>query len=94
MTRCEPGLLHVRVQPRASRDALVGWQGDILRVRVTAPPTDGRANDAVAELLARACAVSPSSVELVRGAAARDKLFRIARLGAADVRARLDGALR
>jgi uncharacterized protein YggU (UPF0235/DUF167 family) len=72
----------------------VGWQGDILRVRVTAPPTDGRANHAVAELLARACAVSPSSVELVRGAAARDKLFRIARLGAADVRARLDGALR
>ena len=94
MTRSDPGLLRVRVQPRASRDALVGWQGDTLRVRVTAPPAGGQANHAVAELLARACAVPPSNVELVRGATARDKLFRIARLGAAQIRARLDGALR
>ena len=94
MATAEHGLLHVRVQPRAGRDALVGWRGDTLRVRVAAAPVDGRANQAVAALLARACAVPPSSVELVRGAGARDKLFRIAHLGAGEIRARLAGALR
>jgi uncharacterized protein len=80
----------VRVQPRASRDEVVGWQGAVLSVRVSAAPTDGRANRAVTELLARVLDVSPSSVELVRGHASREKLFRVAGLPLADLRARLD----
>ena len=82
-------LLHVRVQPRARRNEVVGWQGDILRVRVTAPPADGEANHAVTGLLAAALAVPLSAITLVRGASSRDKLFRVARLSAADARARL-----
>ena len=85
----EAPLLHVRVQPRARRDEVVGWQDDALRVRVTAPPADGLANRAVTDLLARALGLPASQVALVRGAASRDKLFRIARLSPSDVRLRL-----
>jgi len=84
-------LLPVRVQPRASRDEVVGWRDGSLRVRVTAAPTDGRANRSVAALLADACGVPVSAVELVRGHASRDKLYRVGALPAAEVRARLGG---
>lgn len=87
----EAPLLHVRVQPRARRNEVVGWQDDALRVRVTAPPADGLANRAVTDLLARALGLPTSQVALVRGAASRDKLFRIARLSRSDVRRRLTG---
>ena len=79
----------MRVQPRASRTGLAGWQGDILRVRVTAAPTDGQANRAVVELLAEACRVPRSAVQLVRGAASREKVFRVGDLSLASVRERL-----
>ncbi|HVQ75214.1 MAG TPA: DUF167 domain-containing protein [Candidatus Binatia bacterium] len=84
-----PALLAVRVVPRASRDEIAGWQGDVLRVRVTAAPADGRANAAVVALLAAAAGVSPSAVELVRGATSRDKLFRVGQRRLADLRSRL-----
>jgi uncharacterized protein len=82
-------LLPVRVQPRAGRNQVVGWQGDALRVRVTAAPTAGQANHAVIGLLAEAFAVPRSSVELVRGAAGRDKLFRVAGYSLDELRVRL-----
>ena len=82
-------MLQVRVTPRASRSGLDGWHGPTLKVRVTAGPTEGRANRAVAALLARACGVPVSAVELVRGGASRDKLFRVGDLSAEAVRARL-----
>ncbi|HEY7652561.1 MAG TPA: DUF167 domain-containing protein [Methylomirabilota bacterium] len=87
--RPEAPLLHVRVQPRARRSEVVGWQDSVLRVRVTAAPYDGEANHAVARLLAKALDVAPSRVALVRGATTRDKLFRIERLSLAEVRARI-----
>jgi uncharacterized protein (TIGR00251 family) len=82
-------LLRVRVQPGATRDEVLGWREDALRVRVAAPPHDGRANRAVTRLLAAALGVAPSTVVLVRGAAARDKFFRVRSLDAGAVRARL-----
>jgi uncharacterized protein (TIGR00251 family) len=86
-----PALLPVRVQPRASRDEIAGWQGDALRVRVAAAPADGLANRAVAALLAAAARVPLSSVALVRGARGRDKLFRVGGLSLGDLRSRLPG---
>jgi len=73
----EAVLLHVRVQPKARANAVKGWHGDTLRVSVTAVPEDGRANRAVIALLAETFDVAPSSINLVRGAASRDKWFRM-----------------
>ena len=91
MTRPEGGLLPVRVQPRAGRNEVVGWQGKALRVRVTAAPEAGQANQAVIDLLAGALGVPRSSVLLVKGAKSRDKLVRVGRHSLAELRARLDG---
>ena len=78
------------MQPRASRDEIVGWQDATLRLRVAAPPVAGAANTAVATLLARALGIPPSSVSVVRGLQARHKIVKIAGLSDADVRARLE----
>lgn len=82
-------LVRVRLQPRASKDAIAGERGGLLAVRVTAPPVDGRANDALCRLLAKAARVAPSRVEVVRGASAREKLVRVEGATAADLAARL-----
>jgi hypothetical protein len=73
----EAALLHVRVQPKARANAVKGWHGAALRVSVTAAPEDGKANRAVLALLAETFDVAPSSISLVRGAASRDKWFRL-----------------
>jgi uncharacterized protein (TIGR00251 family) len=91
--RPEGALLSVRVQPRARRDEVVGGQGATLRVRVAAPPIDGRANQAVIGVLAEALGLPRASIGLVSGAAGRDKLFRIARHSPDDLRALLDRRL-
>ena len=81
--------LTVEVRPRAGRDAIVGWQGAVLRVRVAAPPADGAANEAVRLLLAERLGCAPSRVEIVRGHAARTKIVRIAGLAPAEAAVRL-----
>lgn len=65
----------LRVTPKASRDRLL-WQEGQLRAYVTAPPEDGKANEAVRKLLARAMGVAKTQLVLIRGATARDKVFR------------------
>jgi hypothetical protein len=72
-------LVQVRVQARARRNEIVEQPDGSFRVRVTAAPADGEANRAVIALLAEAFGVAPSRIALVRGAASRDKLFRIER---------------
>jgi uncharacterized protein (TIGR00251 family) len=89
--RPEGALLAVRVQPRARRDEVVGWQGTTLRVRVTAPPAEGRANQAVITLLAEVLDLPRSAIGLVSGAASRDKLVRVAGHSLPEVRALLEG---
>ena len=71
--------LEVRVQPRARRNEVVAQADGVFRVQVTAAPEGGEANRAVIALLADALGVAPSRIALVRGAASRDKLFRIER---------------
>lgn len=67
--------LAVRATPRAKRDAIE--PGDPLRIWVTAPADEGRANEAVRKLLARALGIAPSRLTLLRGQTARDKLFQV-----------------
>ena len=81
--------LSLRVQPRASRDEIVGWQDATLRLRVTAAPVAGAANTAVARLLARALGVPPSSIGIVSGLTGRTKIVEIAGLDHAEIRNRL-----
>ncbi len=82
-------MLRVRVQPRASRDEVLGWREGVLALRVTAPPVEGEANRAVEALLAGALGVRRSAVSVVRGERGRDKLVRVEGLTDAEVRARL-----
>ncbi|MEA2257055.1 MAG: uncharacterized protein QOG35_3100 [Solirubrobacteraceae bacterium] len=73
----------VRLQPRAGRDELVGFRAGVLVARVTAPPVDGRANQALCRLIARSAGVAPSKVAIVRGERSRDKVVRIEGVDAA-----------
>ena len=67
--------LTVRLQPRASRDEILGMNdAGALRVRVTAPPVDGAANDALLRLLAQRVGIARSKVRIVSGASARTKI--------------------
>ncbi|HJP38447.1 MAG: DUF167 domain-containing protein [Gammaproteobacteria bacterium] len=70
-------IINIRVQARSSRLAVGNVKNGRLRLRLTAPPVDGKANQQAIKLLARLFAVAPSQVELVRGKASRDKSFRI-----------------
>ncbi|MGI3168653.1 DUF167 domain-containing protein [Pseudooceanicola sp. C21-150M6] len=70
--------LTVRVTPKAARDRITR-EGDQIRVYVTTPPEDGKANAAVTKLLAKALGLAPSQLTLLRGQTARDKTFRITR---------------
>lgn len=65
----------VRVTPGAARNAVIERDGE-LRITVTAPPENGKANTAVTQLLARALGVAPSTLTLLRGVTSREKLFR------------------
>ena len=61
------GRLSLKVVPGSSRDEVVGWLGDALKVKVKAPPEKGRANQAVVALLADRLRIDPSSIAVVSG---------------------------
>jgi hypothetical protein len=81
--------LRVRVQPRASKNALSGEREGALVVRLTAPPVEGAANEALARFLGKALGVAPSAVRVVSGATGRNKVVSVAGLDAATARERL-----
>ncbi|MFW6303735.1 MAG: DUF167 domain-containing protein [Candidatus Sumerlaeota bacterium] len=70
--------LQVHLQPNASKSEFVGLHGDSIKARVQAKPVEGQANKAAVRLIASTAEVSKSSVELIRGASSRTKVFRIA----------------
>lgn len=69
--------LALRVQPRASHDEVAGVHGDRLKVRLTAPPVDGAANEHLRRFLAGLFGVATSQVRLLKGGTGRDKLVQI-----------------
>jgi uncharacterized protein len=83
-------VLAVHASPGAGRSAAVGRHGNALKVRVAAPPVAGRANDAIAELLAAELGVPAADVSLVSGATSRQKRYRIAGADLDDLRRRLE----
>lgn len=69
--------LKVRLQPRASRNEVVGWQEGALRVRLTAPPVEGAANKALTNFIAETLGVKRADVRLASGHKSRDKVLEI-----------------
>jgi uncharacterized protein (TIGR00251 family) len=70
--------LSVRVQPRASRNEFAGRYGDGIKIRLTAPPVDGAANEALVKFLARALDIPANDVTIVAGASSRTKVVELA----------------
>jgi uncharacterized protein (TIGR00251 family) len=70
-------LIELRVQPRASRSEFAGRHGERLRVRLNAPPVDGRANAALVEFVAAAFGLPRARVTIEHGLAGRDKRLRL-----------------
>ncbi len=81
-------LLAIKAIPNAPRSAVVGWLGDALKVKVHAPPVEGRANDALCEFLAAEFGLPRRAVTVERGDTSRQKTVRLAGLSLADVLAR------
>ena len=65
--------IRVRLTPRSARDEIAGWQDDCLRVRVAAPPIEGKANSALERLLAKALGIPKTAVSVAAGGRSRDK---------------------
>jgi len=83
--------IRIKAVPGASRDALGGMLGDRLKVRVSAPPEGGKANKAIAALLARELGVRPTQVEIIAGHTSPEKTVRVAGCDPERVRALLGG---
>ena len=79
----------VKVQPRARRNAIVGEFGSALKIALTAPPIDGRANEACIEFFANLLDLPRSSVAIATGQNSRNKVIRVTGLSAEEVRRRL-----
>ena len=79
----------VKVHPRAKKNAITGEVGDALKLSLTTPPIEGRANDACIEFLAKLLKVPRSSVTIASGQTGRNKVIRVLGLSSEEVRHRL-----
>jgi uncharacterized protein YggU (UPF0235/DUF167 family) len=85
----ERARIPVRITPRGNRDTLDTWQDGALCARVAAPPIDGRANDALLRLLAKALNAPISSLRIVQGEHSRRKVIEVAGMSQVEVDERL-----
>jgi uncharacterized protein (TIGR00251 family) len=79
----------VKVHPGAKKNAITGELGDALKISVTAPPVEGRANEACIEFLAKVLKVPRSSVTIASGQSSRNKVIRVVGLSAEELRNRI-----
>jgi uncharacterized protein (TIGR00251 family) len=79
----------VKVHPRAKKNAITGAVGDALKLSLTTPPVEGRANEACIEFFAKLLKVPRSSVTIASGQSSRNKVIRVVGLSAEEVRGRL-----
>jgi uncharacterized protein (TIGR00251 family) len=80
----------VKVHPRAKKNAITGEIGDALKLSLTAPPIDGRANEACIEFFANFLEVPRSSVTIASGESSRRKVIRVAGISVAEISERLE----
>ena len=71
-------LISVHVQPGAKKSAVAGLHGDALKIRIAAPPVEGKANEALAAFVAKALSLPRRAVRIVKGESSREKLLLVA----------------
>lgn len=81
--------LTIRVQPRAKGNEVSGWEGEALKIRLTAPPVEGKANKALVAFLAEKLGISKADVTIVTGQSGRTKIVELAGLGEDEALRRL-----
>ena len=86
-------LIALYIQPKASRNKFVGLYGDEMKLTITAPPVDGKANQAVIKFLAKFLGVAKSTIVLKRGMQSRHKQLRVEGLSCDDVRDKINSCL-
>jgi uncharacterized protein (TIGR00251 family) len=74
--------IRVRVQPRAARTEIVGEHNGAIKMKIAAPPVDGKANEECRRYLAKLLKVSATSVEIISGESSRDKVIRVSNMSA------------
>jgi uncharacterized protein (TIGR00251 family) len=79
----------VKVRPRARKNGIIGEFGDALKLSLTSPPVDGRANEACVEFFAKLLMVPQSSVTIASGQTSHRKVIRVSGLSAEEVRRRI-----
>ncbi len=80
----------VKVHPRAKKDGITGEVGDAIKLSLTTPPVEGRANEACVEFFAKLLKVPRSSVSIASGLSSRNKVIRVVGVGVEYVRERLN----
>ena len=79
-------LISVHAQPGAKKGAVAGLHGEALKIRVAAPPVEGKANEALTAFVAKALGVSRRAVSIVKGESSREKLLLVADVAADPAR--------
>lgn len=82
--------VEVRVQPRSSRNLIVGEQNGALKIKLTSPPVDGAANTALVDFLASSLKISRQNINLLKGATSRNKLIEIDGISSTEFLVRLN----
>ncbi len=82
----ESAVITLRVAPKSAQDAVAGWHGDALKVKVRAAPENGRANEAVIAVLAKALGLPRNAVVIESGQTSRNKRVRVTGISAEAVR--------
>jgi uncharacterized protein (TIGR00251 family) len=77
--------IKIRAQPRASRTEIIGEHAGAIKIKLAAPPVNGRANEECRRFLAKLLEVSATSVEIISGESSRDKVVRIQNISARRV---------
>jgi uncharacterized protein len=70
--------IKVKIITRAKRNQIVGWENDVLKIKLSAAPIDGKANEALADFLSKNWGVAKSEIKIIRGLKSRNKVLEIA----------------
>lgn len=70
-------IISVKIVPRSSKNQIVGWQGEVLKIKIKSPPVDGEANAELLRFLAEKLDIAKNKIEIIKGQNAKNKLLRI-----------------